>query len=159
MFISFFPFFFLLKNFIWGYSTSPTARTDNEGFQPRENYYSGARERVKSEKDQTWVEWQESNSSLNSILNTACRHSSIACVGFPDFSGILRVWRNSDGNGRGLEQRGEEQSGRFLTATLDAGGKWVARVGVVRTQVHAWTQSVLPPPRTFGISVWSIFGW
>lgn len=43
-------FVFLLENFIWGYSTSPTARTDNEGFQSRENCYSGARERVKSEK-------------------------------------------------------------------------------------------------------------
>lgn len=58
----------------------------------------------------------------NSILNTA-HHSSIACVGFPDFSGILRGWRISDSNGRGLEERGEEQSERFLTATPDV--QWV----------------------------------
>ncbi len=63
----------------------------------------------------------------NSILNTA-HHSSIACVGFPDFSGILRGWRISDSNGRGLEERGEEQSGRFLTATPDVDGEWVPQV-------------------------------
>lgn len=30
-----FSFTFLLKNFIRGYSTSPTARTDDKGFQPK----------------------------------------------------------------------------------------------------------------------------
>lgn len=62
----------------------------------------------------------ESKSSLIPFFNTV-HHSSIAFVGFPDGSGIFRVWRNSDRNGRGLEQRGEERSGRFLTATPDVG--------------------------------------
>lgn len=41
--------FLLRKHFILGYSTSPTARTDDKGVQPGKNYYSGAREKVKVE--------------------------------------------------------------------------------------------------------------
>lgn len=55
--------FFLLEDFIWDYSTSPTAHTDNKGFQPRGGIVRAVQEKLWKVKK---FKHDESNFSLNS---------------------------------------------------------------------------------------------
>lgn len=68
-------FFFPLEQLIRGYSTSPTAHTDNEGFQDH-HWAARRKEPGKSDKDQVRVE----SLILDFVLN-ANQHSSFAGVG------------------------------------------------------------------------------